>query len=96
MAGSVNSLIDCLRVTPLSGSKALHQCIKKALQDNLSNLLGPWDPYIPDAEEGEGALEITDTLQLIERGLEEDRHASASQASFPGDLRALDHLSIDN
>ena len=58
------------------------ECIRQALEDDLSNLQGPWSPYVLDLEEGEIDDDTANTVQMIERGLEADLAADASQSLF--------------
>ena len=71
--------------------------MRQALEDDLSNLLDPWSPYAPDFEDGEVGSSMTRTIQLIERSLEMDLAADASQSLPLGEFSGqTDHLSAQD
>ena len=41
------------------------ECIRQALKNDLSNLQGPWSPYILELEEGEMDYDTINTVQMI-------------------------------
>ena len=61
------------------------ECIRQALEDDLSNLRGPWSPYVLELEEGEMDDDTINTVQMIKRGLETDLATDVSQSLFPGE-----------
>ena len=73
------------------------ECIRQALKDDLSNLQGPWSPYILELEECEMDDDTINTVQMIEKGLKTDLAADASQSLLPGEgLGHADHLSVED
>ena len=58
------------------------ECIRQALEDDLSNLQGPWSPYVLELKKGEVDADIADTVQMIKKGLQTDLATNASHDLF--------------
>ena len=61
------------------------ECIRKALEDDLSNLQGPWSPYVLELKEGKMDDDMINIVQMIKRGLETDLTTDVSQSLLPGE-----------
>ncbi|XP_052208684.1 uncharacterized protein LOC127812304 isoform X1 [Diospyros lotus] len=68
------------------------ESVRRALEDDLSNLLGPWSPFVSDLEEGEAhacsaAVDaiptLADTIHFIEQGLDKDTTSQIPPCWFP-------------
>ena len=63
------------------------------MEDDLSNLQGPWSPYVLELEEGEMDDDTINIVQMIKRGLKTNLAANALQSLLPREGSGhADHL----